>query len=451
MKKGKLTLSRSTYQDLLSKMRDCNRAINTLTEQNRNLLPTRRSRSRYDHFRLIRDHAKDVYNALCASFSCSCAPHSINWQLDVPTEQKSAQFRCITAVEQLDDTNKGAKARKAYYEVEMRPSDEARVETKQQSSSTPLTGKKAKKVLRFAGDFGYPNPGVMQMESAQSSSSSTVTLSEISKPTLAGAQELKLPIRQPELDLQIYDFCGRLCASSFEVKTKGLGYLGLANQRRYEVFPLHSRQGHEEEPYPLSLASLLSGSQTTPATTLSLHDRLQLAKSVSTGVLQLYNSPLLQSAWTKENIVFVPWTKTPFRKAYIEKSTSRAKENVYNTDVPPYIHNQTIFALGVLLIEICLGRAIGDLRTLKDCNSEAEMRMPSLAADYSTAMRLLESEQILVESGEWYADAVRRCISCNFGPTKTDLENDEFRQAVYSGVVAPLEEQVKLVLGSSAL
>lgn len=75
LKKGKLTLSRSEYQDLLLKMRECNRAISTLTEQNRQLAPARRSRSRYDHFRAIRDCAKEVYKALCASFSCSCVSH----------------------------------------------------------------------------------------------------------------------------------------------------------------------------------------------------------------------------------------------------------------------------------------------------------------------------------------------------------------------------------------
>lgn len=184
---------------------------------------------------------------------------------------------------------------------------------------------------------------------------------------------------------------------------------------------------------------------------LSLHDRLQLAKSVATGVLQLYNSPLLPSTWTKEDITFVTGTNKPYRKAYICKPTSLSDATTRKTKALPYIHNTTIFALGILLIEICLGRALGDLRTLEDCTSEEEINKPSMAADYATAVRLLDTEKILVESGESYADAVRRCISCNFGPTKTDLESDDFRQAVYSGVVAPLEEQVKTVLGTSAL
>jgi len=451
LKKGKLALNRSAYQDLLLRMRECNRAISTLTEQNRQLTPTRRSRSRYDHFRAIRDSAKEVYKALCASFSCSCVSHSINWQLDVPHSPRHAQFRVITATEWLDNTPEKVKASKAYHEIELRPAEEGRLEKEQEPSSMPVAEKKAKKALRFIDDLGDPKSGIIQFDFVRGHFSSTTTLMQNSTSTLVSAKDLSISIRGPRLDVRIDDFCQRLSASSFECQTKCLGYLGAADQLRYEVFPLSSWRIHEEKPVSLTLASLLAQARTASVTTLSLHDRLQLAKSVATGVLQLYNSPLLQSAWTKEDIAFVPWTDRPYRKAYISKRTSTAEDTTRQTKVPPYIHNHTIFSLGILLIEICLGRALGDLRTLEDCNSEAEMDKPSAATDYATAIRLLDSERVLVESGESYADAVRRCISCNFGPTKTDLENDDFRQAVYSGVVAPLEEQVKVVLGTSAL
>ncbi|KAF1959280.1 hypothetical protein CC80DRAFT_533456 [Byssothecium circinans] len=452
LKKGKLTLSRSAYQDLLLRMRECNRAIGTLTEQNRQLTPTRQSMSRYDHFRAIRDCAKEVYKALCASFPCSCVSHSINWQLDVPHQPMRAKFRVITATEWLNETSEGPKASKVYREIELRPAEEGRLEKEQEPSSMPMAEKKAKKVLRFADDPEHSKSGVVQFDFVQSSFSSTATLMQNSTSTLVSTKDLSISIRGPRLDVRIDDFCRRLSASSFECQTECLGYLSVANQRRYEVFPLETWQIHEGKSASLSLASLLTQARTASATkTLSLHDRLQLAKSVATGVLQLYNSPLLQSTWTKEDITFVPRMDKPYRKAYISKPTSMADDTTRKTKALPYIHNPTIFALGILLIEICLGRALGDLRTLEDCNSEAEMNKPSMATDYATAIRLLDSEKILVESGESYADAVRRCISCNFGPTKTDLENDDFRQAVYSGVVAPLEELVKAVLGASAL
>jgi len=40
-------------------------------------------------------------------------------------------------------------------------------------------------------------------------------------------------------------------------------------------------------------------------------------------------------------------------------------------------------------------------------------------------------------------DAVRRCVHGDFNQRKTNLEDDEFKQAVYEGVLVPLREVVK--------
>lgn len=481
LKKGKLTLSRASYQDLLSKMRESNRAISTLTEQNRSLTPVRRFRSRYDHFRIVRDRAKEVYQALCASFSCNCTSHSINWQLDVPSDLGSTEFRIITATEPSQDTAE----KKAYCEVEFRPAEEREPikKTVQSGPATVSEAKKGEKVLRFADDSGRSKSGVIQFDFVQSCFSSTTTSSQIStsmttmphrlssSTTLSSqissstttlmrstsssvnSKDLPIPASSEQLDTQIDNFCRRLSTFSLDNQIKFLGYLNTKDQRRYKVIPFESWEVQEKQPAPLSLASILTQTQTPTGKTqkLSLHDRFQLAKSISTGVLQLYNSPLLSSVWTKEDITFVHWTEKPYRKAYISRLTKASDDTSRKTKPLPYIHNTTIFALGILLIEICLGRTLDDLRTLEDCSSEAEMTRPNMATDYATAIRLLDSDTIVVESGDEYADAVRRCISCNFGPTKTDLENDDFRQAVYSGVVAPLEKQVKAVLGNFAM
>lgn len=481
MKKGKLTLSRASYQDLLLKMRECNRAIGKLTEQNRNLTPVRRFRSRYDHFRIIRDCAKELYQALCASFSCSCVSHSINWQLDVPSDPGRTEFRVITATESSQDMDE----KKAYCGVEFRSAEEREPIKKvaQPSSTTVSEKKKVEKVLRFADEPGSSKSGVIQFDfvkscfssttiSSQSSSfmttlshwltSSTTSSSQIpsSTTTLVSStsssvniEDLPNTASSEQLGIQIDNLCRRLSTFSLDNQMKSLGYFKITDKRRYEVVPFESWEVQKEQPAPLSLASILAQTQTpmSKAPRLSLHDRFQLAKSISTGVLQLYNSPLLSSFWTKDDITFVHWTEKPYRKAYISRQTKATNDTSHKAKPLPYIHNTTIFALGILLIEICLGRALDDLRTLDDCSSEDDMTKPSMATDYATAIRLLDSEAILVESGEEYADAVRRCISCNFGPTKTDLEDDDFRQAVYSGVVAPLEKQVKAVLGNFAL
>lgn len=454
MKKGKLTLSRSAYQDLLSKIKECNRAIGTLTEQSRQLMPTRQSGSQIDRFQVIRDCAKEVYKAFCASFSCSCVSHSINWQLDVPHESTGAPFRVITATECLDGTNGEPKSFKRYREIELRTTEENKIVKIQELASLSMAEKKAKKTLRFADHPVYSSSSVLQLGIAQSSVSSTTTLTQTSIPTLVSSTEgSSTPAgdaQHAQADIQIKDLCRQLSESNLEENTKYIGHLSAESQRRCEVFALQSWQVPEGKPSSLSLASLLAQARTTSYTPLSLHDRLQLSKSIATGILQLYNSPLLPSTWTKHDITFVQRSDKPYRKSYISKAIGEANASSGKRKALPYIPNPTLFSLGILLIEICLARTLDDLRTIDDCDSDVEMTNPTMATDYATAIRLLNNDRILEESGEPYADAVRRCISCNFGPTKTDLENESFRQAVYSGVVVPLEEQVKAVLGTSA-
>lgn len=450
VKKGKLTLSRSAYQDLLSKMKECNRAISTLTEQSRQLMPTRQSRSRIDRFQAIRDCAKEVYKAFCSSFSCSCVSHSINWQLDVPHDSTGAPFRVITATECFAGINGESKCSEGYRELELRSTEEKNMEKKRELALLPGAGKKAKKTLRFADHPVYSNSSVLQFDIAQSSFSSTTTLTQSSTSTLVITKDPSDPAEDKLSDIQIEDLCRQLSLSNFEEKTKYIGYLSAESQRRCEVFALQSWQVPEGKPLALSLASLLAQSRTSSYTPLSLHDRLQLSKSIATGVLQLYNSPLLPSTWTKHDITFLQRSDKPYRKSYIRKSIGEESSSSGKRKALPYIPNPTIFSLGILLIEICLARTLDDLRTLDDCASDVEMTNPTTATDFATAIRLLDNDRILVESGEPYADAVRRCIRCNFEPPKTDLENESFRQAVYSGVVVPLEEQVKAVLGISA-
>jgi hypothetical protein len=456
VKKGKLTLSRSAYQDLLLKMKECNRAISTLTEQNRNLLPSRQFRSRSDRFQTIRDCAKEVYKALCSSFSCSCVSHSVSWQLDVPREQSGARFRIVTTTDALHDSSPALNSSKEYREIELRPAEESRLVKKRELNSThsmpALKDTKIKKSLRFAEMTEYSKSRVLQFDFAQGFSSSTTMLTQSIPSTLVSTHDLTISTEDVQKDVLIDNLCCKLLNFDLKSQMKYLGYLNANEKARYEVFALQSWQIHEGKPPSLSLASLLFQTRTATETMLSLHDRLQLAKSIATGVLQLYNSPLLQSIWTKEDITFVHRADKPYRKAYISKPISLVEEAaIRKRKAVPYIPNPTIFSLGILLIEICLARALHDLRTHDDCDSEAEFNNPTLATDYATAMRLLDTDRILVESGEPYADAVRRCIMCNFGITKFDLEDDSFRQAVYSGVVVPLEEQVKTVIGSSGI
>jgi len=59
--------------------------------------------------------------------------------------------------------------------------------------------------------------------------------------------------------------------------------------------------------------------------------------------------------------------------------------------------------------------------------------------ELSIANRLAQK---IHEREDWcYADAVARCLQCNFGTTSNyNLSNDEFREAFYQGVILPLQQ-----------
>lgn len=59
-------------------------------------------------------------------------------------------------------------------------------------------------------------------------------------------------------------------------------------------------------------------------------------------------------------------------------------------------------------------------------------------------MMLMDSAEAENRYGNRYGDAVRRCICCEFDQRDTSLNNERFREAVYRGVIAPLEEISKV-------
>jgi len=65
--------------------------------------------------------------------------------------------------------------------------------------------------------------------------------------------------------------------------------------------------------------------------------------------------------------------------------------------------------------------------------------------DLLAAARLLDD--VYDRAGRRYGDAVRRCILCEFDQRSNSLSDAQFRKAVYEGVVAVLDEDVKQFLG----
>ncbi|EPE36148.1 hypothetical protein GLAREA_05486 [Glarea lozoyensis ATCC 20868] len=155
-----------------------------------------------------------------------------------------------------------------------------------------------------------------------------------------------------------------------------------------------------------------------------------LALTLAASVLQLRQTPWLDERWSTSDILFISGTKSPYISRTFKVLDPETKdESIKHFSV---IQNETIFSLGVSLIELCFGSSLEALREEEDVSLN-----PQLTA-YMTARRLLS--QVYEESGNRYGDAVRRCVNCEFDHRKPSLEVETFRDKFFSGVVVPLEE-----------
>lgn len=195
----------------------------------------------------------------------------------------------------------------------------------------------------------------------------------------------------------------------------------------------------------LSLGELLSQK---PGNSLSVADTKHLAVELSACVLRLYDTPWLGRQWGRNEItLFKKGSKVlaeyPFVSARMlaVPSLTAASGHVYFQSGPA-IPNETVFALGILLIELCLRQPFDQLILPSELNADGSKNPMS---DYCAALRLLD--QVDDTAGHRYGDAVRRCVRGHFEQRKTSLEDEAFRRAVYDGVVAELQDDANQFFG----
>ncbi|KAI1426142.1 hypothetical protein F5Y12DRAFT_744164 [Xylaria sp. FL1777] len=124
-----------------------------------------------------------------------------------------------------------------------------------------------------------------------------------------------------------------------------------------------------------------------------------------------------------------------------QKATSNKQPEVQHATnyQDSQIRHKTLFALGVLLIELGLNKTFNQVRS--DVNPQGPACERSVQSDYAIANQVIEMETLELELGESYAHAVQRCIQCHFlgsESTQTFLHSG-FRTQFFNGVVAPVQ------------
>lgn len=190
----------------------------------------------------------------------------------------------------------------------------------------------------------------------------------------------------------------------------------------------------------LSLQAILKDPKACKGLT-RLH-RLRIAVTLASSILQLCETPWLAEEWDKNDILFLqksdgPLYDRPFvsKRIMAKRTATGSTASVSTIAGHQIVRNRTLFALGVLLIELHFGKPLVELRG-------AELYgQPTILQTWTIADGLVDT--LYFEAGIRYGNAVRRCIRCDFDRKDTDLQDNEFREVVYAGVVSLLEANLK--------
>jgi hypothetical protein len=183
----------------------------------------------------------------------------------------------------------------------------------------------------------------------------------------------------------------------------------------------------------------------------------QLALKMSRSVLQFHNTAWLPSNWRLQDIsvfgtVLSDHTLTTLHlstrfespctgaapsaaqgtASTIPPESTSNTSNISSVDeycrkLCPGVYNETLFSLGIALLEIAHWQSF---QTLSQGDQD----------EFYAAHRLVRGPPPL---GSKYRKIVERCLRCDFGAGSENLEDEDLQHAVWSKVVYPLEALIR--------
>jgi hypothetical protein len=413
--------------ELVTHLRSHNQALARLTKQSLELEPSRAAegKTKYPDFRVLQSHARSTYTSLCSGWRCACEEHAVSLRLECRNKSskedslEQTTFRVIFSY-----TSVGSSPTPRW---PMWQAAEIRrlVETPEHTSSshTALSAQAVQSSqhrVRFH-DAVFTSPVIAATTSASPGQPATT---------------------HPSAE-QIEDLCRAFNKLQSPQRDLCIGYLLDGLKRKHAIYLEPSPSQQQWAAY--SLKEVLA--QTSKLhRRLTRHDKLKLAVDLASSVLQLYNTPWLEEQWGKDDVYFIhrpeASSASVFEHPFVCRKfgaqvVSTAKTTTTSTTACRVIRNQTLFALGILLIELWYGKPIEELQTVPDLDCAG-----TPGVTWCTAERLVEHEMEF-DAGKRYSDAVRRCIRCNFDSKETSLNNESFQQLVYDGVVKLLEKTLQ--------
>ncbi|KAF2815408.1 uncharacterized protein BDZ99DRAFT_495174 [Mytilinidion resinicola] len=143
-------------------------------------------------------------------------------------------------------------------------------------------------------------------------------------------------------------------------------------------------------------------------------DRISMAITLICSVLGLHSTPWLSSAWTSNNIEFLPSsggiTRTSLQRPRITIPLQRDSLMNTGSSAPSFgVRNSSLFALGMILLEILMGTSLASRRTANE-------------TEIATAWRL--EHVVCSKELPFWRKVVSGCLHCPFSGIDMDLASD---------------------------
>ena len=203
-----------------------------------------------------------------------------------------------------------------------------------------------------------------------------------------------------------------------------------------------------------SLETVLSNlAENKPTSGLSCLERVRLAHSLATAVLEFHSTPWLSENWRSRNVHFygindpriekLGLLNTPLLNATFSQSHQqqvdngpRPQETCENAVLSP-IRNNILFGLGVMMLELGFETTMKTLRRSQDLKAGQEHAF----TDYLTARRYKKS--IATPLGARYGRITQKCLDCEFGVGEYDLKEPALQAAFFKDVIQELSDLEK--------
>lgn len=197
------------------------------------------------------------------------------------------------------------------------------------------------------------------------------------------------------------------------------------------------------KPQGVSLDKVISSFARRGSTNgLPQYERLRLAKSLATAVLQYHATPWLKTSWRSDDIFFFGLDEDLVleRASALSKPHLNVKVKGPNGQLsrsstfsqPNIISNPVLFGLGIVLLEIAFSSTLRSLQQSDDLDGGQETKY----TEFFTAKRLVRS--IGREMGSTYGTIVKKCLQCDFG-CGDDLNDPKLQAGFYRDVVCELD------------